>query len=151
MPPVVSHMRCGCFLFLLAFGPLACRSASESRPSVPRYVVTASPIAVGVGTDLCIAVDPLDQDGVWWWEPGASDCSSRSTGPGVFHAELATVSHSAQSGPVELSFRVQVHSATRPFVDVRLVVEDGDMRAVETGARVPIHRRNDLNVPERWR
>ena len=149
MPPVVAHMRCGYFLFLLAFGTVACRSACQSRPSVPRYVVTASPIDVGVGTGLCVAVDPLDQDGVWWWEPGASGCPSRSTGPGVFHAEHATVSQSAKSGLVALSFRVQTHSETRPFVDVKLVVEDGDMRAVETGARVPIHRRNDLDVPER--
>ena len=149
MPPVVAHLCCSCFLFLLACGPVACRFASQSQPSVPRYAVTASPIDIGVGSGLCVAVDPLDREGVWWWEPGASGCSSRSTGPGVFHAEHATVLQLAQSGPVALSFRLQTHSATRLFVDVRLVVEGGDMRAVETGARVPIRRRNDLDVTDR--
>ena len=60
--------------------------------STDRYVVTASPIKVGVVSGaLCIAVDVHDQQGVWWWEPGRSGCSSRSTGPGVFHAEQAKV------------------------------------------------------------
>jgi hypothetical protein len=103
---------------------------------------------VGVGSGLCVAVDPLDREGVWWWEPGASGCSSRSTGPNVFHAEQATVSLSAQSGPVALSFRLQTHSAARPFVDVRLVLENGNMRVIETGAQVPIRQRSDLDSTE---
>jgi len=58
-----------------------------------RYVVTASPINVGVVSGaLCIAVDAHDQQGVWWWQPGKSGCSSRSTGPGVLHAEQAKFS-----------------------------------------------------------
>jgi len=33
-----------------------------------RYLVTASPINVGVVSGaLCIAVDAHDQQGVWWW------------------------------------------------------------------------------------
>jgi len=148
MQPVIAHLCCSCFLFLLACGSVACRSASLSQSSLPRYAVTASPIDIRVGPGLCVAVDPLDREGVWWWEPGVSGCSSRATGPGVFHAEHAAVLQSARSGPVAFSFRLQTHSATRPFVDVRLVVEDGDMRAVETGARVPIRRRNDLDVTE---
>ena len=134
MPPVIARLCCICFLFLLACGQVGCRSASQPQPSVPRYAVTASPINVGVGSGLCVAVDPLDREGVWWWEPGMSGCSSRFTGHGVFHAERATVSQAAQSGSVAFSFRLQTNSATSTFVDVRLVIEDGGMRAVETGA-----------------
>lgn len=149
MPLVVARMRRSCSLFLVAFSLVACRSTSQSPPSVPRYLVTSSPIDVGLGPwGLCVAVDPLDQHGVWWWEPGASGCASRSTGPGVFHAEEATVSQSTQTGPTAVSFRLSTHSATRPFIDVRLVVENGDMRALESGARVALQRRNDLGVPE---
>ena len=53
--------------------------------------------------------------------------------PSVFHAEDARVSQSAQSGPIALSFRLGTHSVTRLFVDVRLVLESGDLRSVEVG------------------
>lgn len=114
-----------------------------------RYVVTASPIDVGVVTgDLCIAVDRLDQHGVWWWQPGRSGCSTRSTGPGVFHAEEATVLPATPSGAIEVGFRMPVHSLTSPFADVRLVLESGTIRAVASGERVPTEARNDLEIPE---
>jgi hypothetical protein len=58
------------------------------------------------------------------------------------------VSQPAQPGPIDISFRLGTHSTTRPFVDVRLALESGDLRAVESGAHVPIERRNDLDVPE---
>lgn len=137
---------CACLLFLPAFAPVACRSAF--RPSAARYVVTNSPIDVGVGTDLCVAVDPINHEGIWWWEPGTPGCASRSTGPGVFHAENAAVSQLAQAGPVTLRFRLPTHSVTHPFVDVRLLMEDDGLRDVETGARVRVQRRNDLDVPQ---
>ena len=140
-----ARMRYSSFFFLLAIAPVACRSAS--RPAVARYVVTDTPIKIGVGPGLCIAADPEDREGIWWWEPGATGCSSRSTGPGVFHAELAKVSQSAQGGPVALSFRLPIHSMQAPFVDLQLKIEDGGMRAVDAGAEVRVHRRNDLDVP----
>ena len=34
--------------------------------------MTSSAIDVGVGPGLCIAIDPRDPRGAWWWEPGAS-------------------------------------------------------------------------------
>ena len=146
---VVPRMCYYGFLFLLAFSLVACRPARQSHPSVPRYLVTASPIAVGLGSwSLCVAVDPLDPHGVWWWEPGASGCASRSTGPGVFHAEAATVSQTTKTGPTAISFRLQTHSATHPFIDVRLVVEDDNLRAVESGTRAALQRRTDLEIPE---
>jgi len=109
--------------------------------------VTARPIDIGLGAGLCIAVDPADPRGVWWWEPGDSGCARRSTGPGVFHAEDASVSQSAKSGPIGVRFRLGTHSMTRPFVDVRLVLESDELRLAESGVRVPTQRRNDLNVP----
>ena len=145
-------MPLGCRLLLVpGLVLVACVSRPESRSAGPRYVVTAEPIDVGVGPGLCIAVDPLDRLGVWWWEPGRSGCASRSTGPGLFHADDPRVSPPAQSGPVAITFRLGTHSTTRPFIDVRLVLEGGDLRSVETGARVPTQGRNDLDVPEKWR
>ena len=150
-PVAVGLTRSGCCLLCLFGLVLAgCGFTSESQFSVPRYVVTDRPIDVGVGPGLCVAVDQVDPQGVWWWQPGGPGCVSRSTGPGVFHAEEARVSQSAQSGPIAISFRLGTHSMTRPFVDVRLVLENGDLRAFESGVRVPTHRRNDLDVPE-WR
>src|SRR6266851_2446806 len=114
-----------------------------------RYLVTASPINVGVVSGaLCIAVDAHDQQGVWWWQPGRSGCSSRSTGPGVFHAEQAKVSLPTSSGSIEVSFRMPLHSTASPFTDVRLVLEAGGIRAVASGVRVPIESRRDLEIPE---
>lgn len=140
--------RSGLVLPILSL--VACGPATQSPPAVPRYVVTVSPIDVGVSPGLCVAVDPLDSHGVWWWEPGDT-CASRSSGPGVFHADLATVSQSAPSGQIAISFRLGTHSATRPFVDVRLVVEKEEMLALESGARVRVERRTDLEVRESWR
>jgi hypothetical protein len=141
MPLVIAQSRDGCTVFLLACSLVAC------RPS--RFLVTANPIDVGLGSrGLCVAVDPLDPHGVWWWEPGSSGCASRSTGPGVFHAQDATVAPSTQVGPTAVSFRLQTHSAVRPFIDVHLIVEDGNMRAPESGARVALQRRNNLDLPE---
>jgi hypothetical protein len=149
MVSVVARTRCRCFPFLLAWALVACEATSPPRSTAPRYLVTADPIDVGFGDrGLCVAVDPLDEHGVWWWEPGSSGCADRSTGPGVFQADQATVSRSGRAGPITLGFRLGTHSLARPFVHVRLVVEDGQMRALESGARVPIRRRSDLDVPE---
>jgi hypothetical protein len=126
---------------LVAF---ACHSAL-----VPRYIVTTAPIDVGVRQGgLCVAVDPGDPQGVWWWEPGESGCSSRSTGPGIFRADEATVMARTQSA-IEVRFRLGLHGdSTMPsVVDVRLAIQDSHMLAAATGARVTTVRRNDLEVP----
>lgn len=139
----------GCIVVLLASSLVACRTLPPSQPSVARFLVTGSPLDVGLGTrSLCIAVDPLDPRGVWWWGPGASGCDSRSTGPGVFHALEATVAPSTRTGPTAVSFRLQTHSAARPFIDVHLIVEDGNMRGLESGDWVALQRRNNLDLPE---
>jgi hypothetical protein len=131
-----------CSLFVLALAPLSCHS------TVDRYIVTVTPIDVGVSpSGLCVAVDPKDQHGLWWWEPGHGVCSSRSSGPGLFHAEDAIVSQAARSGPVALSFRLGTHSQTRPFVDVRLTVDEHEMRSLDTDSHVAVKRRNALDIP----
>jgi hypothetical protein len=145
---IVMRLGRGRFLLVLAFLLTACRSISPSHAHLPRYLVTVTPIEVGLGTlGLCIAVDPLDQHGVWWWEPGASGCATRSTGPSVFHADEATIS-TMKPGPTTVGFRLQTHSSTRPFIDVRLLMEGNSMRAVQSGAQVALQRRSDLDVHE---
>ena len=145
---IVRQLRRGCLIPLLFSALVACQSTYRSQPSAARYLVTESPIEVGVGTGLCVAVDPIDERGIWWWQPGETGCASRSTGPGVFHAEEARVSQPTPGGPTAVGFRLATHSDTRPFIDVRLVVEDATMRALESGARVSLQRRTDLDVPE---
>jgi hypothetical protein len=120
-----------------------------SAPADGRYLVTSSAIDVGGrGIHLCVAVDPRDPQGVWWWEPGASGCTTRSTGPTVFHADQAAVSHSAQPKATASSFRLGLISRTPSFLEVRLAIQDGRMRSLDTGAVVALTRRNDLDLPE---
>jgi hypothetical protein len=120
--------------------------AQPGRSATHRYFVTDRRINVGVGPGLCIAFDPGDRHGIWWWEPGASGCTSRSTGPDLFHPADAMVSQSNDS--TTLTFRLGTVSADRPFVDVRLVVTGNTMRMPESGAEVSVHRVVKLDVPE---
>jgi hypothetical protein len=134
----------------LGLALIACRSMP---PEPARYVVTTAPLGVrGVSPGLCVAVDPTDPQGIWWWEPGRSGCSSRSTGPGVFRAEHATVAAPSQSGAIEVRFRLQLivgPGSTMPdFADLEILLQDGSMRAMASGVLVPTERRNDLEVPE---
>lgn len=121
------------------------------RPSAPadgRYLVTSSAVNVGGGIRLCIAVDPRDPQGVWWWEPGASGCTSRSTGPTVFHADAAAVAPAAGPEVTTVTFRLGLHARTPSFLDVRLAIEDARMRSLDAGAEVALQRRSNLDIPE---
>jgi len=115
-----------------------------SAPSVPRYIATVAPInLVGAGhPGICVAVDPGDARGIWWWEPGASGCSSRTTGPTVFRLP-ATVAPGG-SGDIEVRFQLQLMSGVR---DVTLLLHDGGVRDTTSGARVSTERRRDLDIP----
>ena len=135
------------FVLLIVPAFIACRSVAPSQPPAERYLVTAIPINVGEGIKLCVAVDPDDQRGIWWWMPGETGCASRSSGPAPFHAESATVSQTAP-GSTSIGFRLGTHSAARPFIDVRLIVEHDTMRSLESHDTVSIQRRRDLDVPE---
>jgi hypothetical protein len=136
---------------LLGLAIVACRSAS---PKPARYTVTKDPIDVGVMSPaICVAVDPTNPQGVWYWLPGPSGCSSRSTGPGVFHPDRGVVTAPSQTGAVGIRFRVQLilapGSMRSEFADVVLVLQGGVMRANTSGAQVSTELRQDLEVPER--
>lgn len=137
---------------LVGLAHIACGSMPRQAPPA-RYIVTATPIEVGVGPGICVAVDPTNPQGAWWWEPGRTGCASRSTGPGVFYAQDAKVAASPQSGLIEVRFRVDLitgpGSTGAAFKDIRLLLEKGSMQAMPSGARVSTERRNDLEVPER--
>jgi hypothetical protein len=131
------------FLLLLGLSLGACRTLA---PSVSRYIVTSAPIKLVDGhPGLCIAVDPADAQGVWWWEPGPSGCSSRTTGPTVFRAHLATVATARGSRATEVGFRVPMMSG--PPREFRLVLDDDGMRVAASGERVSTERRSDLDIP----
>jgi hypothetical protein len=136
------------WLFLTVPALLGCQSTPPPGPRIDRYLATERTIDVGVGPGLCVAVDLNDTTGVWWWQPVGSDCSSRSTGPGVFHPEASTVTRSAQSDAYEVGFRLGTHSSARPFIDVRLLVEGGTMRMAGSKEHVRLLRRSDLAIPE---
>jgi hypothetical protein len=144
-------MRAPAVTMLLAVALGACRPARRP-PEALRYIVTAAPLDVGVVSKaLCIGVDPDDTRGVWWWEPGASGCDTRSTGPDVFRAERAVVAARGGSTPIAVSFRMQLKrapdSGLPSFADVHLVVDDQAIRAAASGASVAIARRADLALP----
>jgi hypothetical protein len=141
-------MRRGGLPLVVVLAALACRSTLPPRPPDSQYLFTESAIDVGEGIELCIAVDPADPQGVWHWMPGETGCTSRSSGPGLVHADQATVSPGTAAARRTVSFHLGTHSARRPFIDVRLVVQDGRMRALESGAQVMLQTRGNLDVPE---
>ena len=107
-------------------------------------MVSAAPLDVGHGK-LCLAVDPADSQSLWWWESGDSGCSSRSTGPGVFHEDAIV---KASAATIDVQFRLQQHGQPS-FADVHITIQGGDMRVTATGAQVTTLRWNNLDVPER--
>jgi hypothetical protein len=138
---------------LLVAALVGCRTTPGAGLAAPRFIVTAMPIDVGVvSTKLCVGVDPDDAHGVWWWQPGASGCGTRSTGPGVFRAEQSVVTSRHGSMPIAVTFRIQLKrapgSGLPSFADVHLVVEDHAIRAAASGVRVATARRADLELPE---
>ena len=138
------------FVAVIAFGycDAAPGAALELQETRGDYLVTVSPMDVGVGLHVCIAVALSPPTGIWWWQPGSIGCASRSTGPSVFRAVPAIISPPDPSGARELNFRVDVHSPDRPFVEVRLVLEGGSMRPIKSSTKTLLVRWDHLNVPE---
>jgi hypothetical protein len=136
----------------MSLGVCLAGCAPIAAPPPGRYLATSDPLLVGpTNTALCIAVDPRDPHGVWWWQPGPSGCATRITGPEVFHADQAVVARSTEADVVTAAFRLQLHSAHPPsYLDVSLVVEQGRMRTLDDKAAVAVHRRSDLIVPSAW-
>jgi catechol 2,3-dioxygenase-like lactoylglutathione lyase family enzyme len=112
-------------------------------------VVTTDPVRVSPGSlGLCVAVDPQDAHGVWWWEPGPAGCATRSTGPDVFRADDATVS-AQRRGVTAVEFRLETHSATQPsFVRVRLMLEGTTLRSLDTDSQVALEPRDGHAIPQ---
>ena len=54
----------------------------------------------------------------------------------------------APGGATAVEFRLGTHSAARPFIRVRLLLEGDQMRSLDTGSRSAVRRRPDLAVPE---
>ena len=143
---------CARLVASMASASIACAALEAQTPGPyvtgpGRYVMTMAPLRVGVDPGLCVAVDPTDRRGVWWWEPGQSGCGTRSTGPQVFQADEASVS-AAPGGATAVGFRLGTHSAARPFIRVRLLLEGDQMRSLDTGSRSAVRRSPDLAVPE---
>lgn len=139
-----------CWLRILA----AIAIAGCQAPSPARYLVSDRPVAVpGVVPAICVAVDPSDPKGVWHWGPVGSDCSRRSTGPGVFPAHEPFVARD-ESGALRAGLRIQLithpDSSSPPFIDIRLLLKDAMMQVVGTDVRVPIRSRGDLAIDEGW-
>lgn len=143
-------MRLQGWVVLVAVSSIgACRSTIPTQTAAARYLVTAEPIVVGLSIPLCVAIDPSDPKGVWWWGAGSSGCASRSTGPDLFRGQDATVVQATPDGTMAIGFRLGTHSDARPFIDVRLVATADSMRALESGAQVALRRRADLDIPLR--
>ena len=133
-------------LFVFCLVVTACRSLPSSSTQL-KYVVTSAPLSLSVPSrPLCVAIDPSDAHGAWWWEPGETGCATKSTGPGVFHAESATISSYLGSQALQVGFRVPLHGPPA-FVDVALTVENGSMRSRDGSSRVPVAYRADLDLP----
>ncbi len=121
------------------------------------YVVTVDPISVHAGPgSLCVAIDPADPTGIWWWGPGRSGCASRNTMPGprqenakgiaaLFHAVNAAVSTDS-SVTVHARFRLGMHGQPE-FIDVDLTVRADVIRCTSTQAEVQAKRLDILDIP----
>ena len=114
--------------------------------SPPRYIVTSIPLKVidPAHPGLCIAIDPKDPKGIWWWDAGRSGCTDRSSS--TMAAGRASVTP-ATTGAVHASFQVGLMSGEN--LQVRLEAFDGRIRDTISGLSVPAERRASLEVPER--
>jgi hypothetical protein len=127
--------------------------ASRALAQTPerRYLTTATPLAVGIATPLCIAVDTLHPARVWWWQPGNQGCRSRSTGPGIFVVFEPRVATDSGQNEVRVQFRLPLHAPVaaggEPFADIVVSFSADSVLAVTGGARVAMLRRSDLAIP----
>jgi hypothetical protein len=114
--------------------------------SQPRYIVTSTPLNVidPAHPGLCIAIDPKDPTGIWWWDAGPSGCTDRSSS--TMTADRASVAR-ATTGLVDASFQVALMSGRS--LQVRLQASDGRIRDTISGLSVPAERRSTVEVPER--
>jgi hypothetical protein len=114
--------------------------------SPPRYIVTSTPLKVSdpAHPGLCVAIDPKDPTGIWWWDAGRSGCADRSSS--VIAADRASVARTT-AGTVDASFQVGLVSGRS--LQLRLEAFDGRIRDAISGLSVPAERRATLELPER--
>ena len=114
--------------------------------SQPRYIVTSTPLKVidPAHPGLCIAIDPKDPKGIWWWDAGRSGCTDRSSS--TMAADRASVTRGT-AGTVDASFQVGLMSGRN--LQVRLEASDGRIRDTISSLSVPAERRGTLELPER--
>jgi hypothetical protein len=93
---------------------------------------------------LCVAIDPKDPKGTWWWDAGRSGCADRSSS--TMAADQASVARTT-AGTVDASFQVGLVSGRN--LPVRLEAFAGRIRDTNSGLCVPAGRRATLEVPER--
>jgi hypothetical protein len=122
---------------------LACHSLGQENG---RYIVSATPVKIFEGRHpgVCVAVDPTDVKGVWWWEPGRSGCASRSTGPDVFVAKSAHVTKTTR----EIDVQFELPLTTDHPVHVKVTIDNNGIRREGSTERISIERRRNLEVPE---
>ena len=131
---------------------MSCRSVAclltvlGACASQPRYIVTSTPLKVidPAHPGLCIAIDPKDPKGIWWWDAGRSGCTDRSSS--TMAAARASVTRGT-AGTVDASFQVGLISGRN--LQVRLQAFDGRIRDTISGLTVPAQRRSTLELPER--
>ena len=114
--------------------------------SQPSYIVTSTPLKVidPAHPGLCIAIDPNNPKGVWWWDAGRSGCTDRSSS--TMAADRASVAR-ATAGTVDASFQVGLVSGRN--LQVRLEAFDGRIRDTISGLTVLAERRATLELTER--
>lgn len=139
-----------CFILVVAWGTPPALAQAE-------YVVTLDPIRIDSGPGgICIAIDPADRAGVWWWGSGRSGCATRNTmaqpnqesvtGLAVlFHPVDAVVSHTP-AGETEARFRLALHGPP-DHVDLVLIVRGDQLESSPTGMNVGIKRVRQLDIP----
>src|SRR5438552_10136555 len=116
--------------------------ASRASAQTPerRFLTTATPLAVGIVTPLCIAVDTLHADRVWWWQPGNQGCRSRSTGPGLFLVFEPRVTTDSGQNEVRVQFRLPLHAPVapggEPFADIVVSFRGDSVLAITRRAAV---------------
>ena len=120
--------------------------SAASCGTADRYIVTTTAIdAIGVSQlTLCFAVEPVNPQGVWWWCPGRSGCSTRSSS--LVQGEVAKVTPLA-SGKVETSFQLPMASGETRLVELTWAA--GTVRASATGASAVSQQRHALDMPEK--
>ncbi len=123
---------------------LAIAGCKSLAPDPPRYIVTKSPFD-WIGPrhpGICVAVDPADPKGVWWWDSGRDGCRSASSS--VMPGGYGKVTPMA-SGAHEIHFEIGMMSGGPMQIDLRL--DETGLRRLPAGAPAPVERRASLELP----